>query len=38
MQNRGNLENSPPNGMGYPQIVPSATTSTAGVEYKLTFI
>jgi hypothetical protein len=28
----------PPNGMRYPQIDPSATTSTAGVEYKLTFI
>ena len=28
----------PPNGMGYPQIDPSATTSTAGVQYKLTFI
>ena len=27
----------PPNGMRYPQIDPSATTSTAGVEYKLNF-
>ncbi len=26
------------NGMRYPQIDPNATTSTSGVEYKLTFI